>query len=424
MNGSRISSDVIRIGQFAGRIDAEDGAVGLQHLVGHRRRGLDHLDVELALEALLDDLHVQQAEESAAETEAQRVVALRLEAEAGVVERKPIHRIAQFVVLRFAAGIEIAIDHLLRRLVSGQRFGRGILRVGDGVADAHIVQVFDGGDDETDLAGADSLDLLGARHELAQVGHLVQLVGAHEADLLSLLEFAIDHAHVGEHAAIVVVDAVENQRARRCIRDSARRRKLIAELVDQFVDPLAGLGADEDGILGAEAEHLLDFLRHAHWIGAGQVDLVDDGNDLQSDLDRSVGVGDGLRLHALRGIDDQDRPFAGLERLLHFVVKVDVAGRVDEVQHELLAIRIFLALVFVEDGDGAGLDGDAALAFQVHVVEHLVLKFAFGDGAGAHEQAIGERALAVVDVGDDGEIANLHVEITRFGSKTVERSRL
>ena len=64
--------------------------------------------------------------------------------------------------------------------------------------------------------------------------------------------------------------------------------------------------------------------------------------------------------------------------------------------------------MLVEDGDGRGLDGDAALALQVHVVEDLVLELALGDGPGAHEQAVGQRALAVVNVGDDREIANLH----------------
>ena len=116
----------------------------------------------------------------------------------------------------------------------------------------------------------------------------------------------------------------------------------------------------------------------------GQVDLVDDRDDLQAGLDGRVGVGDGLGLHALRGIDDQDRPFARLQGLLHLVVEVHVAGRVDEVEHELLAV------VLVEDGDGRGLDGDAALALQVHVVEDLVLELALGDGPGAHEQAVGQ----------------------------------
>jgi hypothetical protein len=48
-----------------------------------------------------------------------------------------------------------------------------------------------------------------------------------------------------------------------------------------------------------------------------------------------------LRLHALRRIDDQDRPFARLQGLLDFVVKVHVPRRVDEVEHELLTVRYF-----------------------------------------------------------------------------------
>jgi hypothetical protein len=38
---------------------------------------------------------------------------------------------------------------------------------------------------------------------------------------------------------------------------------LLAQLGDQLVDPLPGLGRDEDRVLGAEAEHLLDFLGNA-----------------------------------------------------------------------------------------------------------------------------------------------------------------
>ena len=64
----------------------------------------------------------------------------------------------------------------------------------------------------------------------------------------------------------------------------------------------------------------------------GQVDLVDDRDDLEIVVDGGVGVGQGLRLHALRGVDDQDRAFARGQASRHFVVEVDVAGRVDEVE--------------------------------------------------------------------------------------------
>ena len=53
--------------------------VGVVDLVLDRRRGGDEVEVELALEALLDDLHVEEAEEPAAEPETERDRALGLD---------------------------------------------------------------------------------------------------------------------------------------------------------------------------------------------------------------------------------------------------------------------------------------------------------------------------------------------------------
>src|SRR5436309_14693007 len=52
-----------------------------------------------------------------------------------------------------------------------------------------------------------------------------------------------------------------------------------------------------------------------------------------------------------------------------------------------------------------GLDGDAAFALQVHRVEHLRLHLARGERASQLEQPIGQRGFAVVDVSNNGEIA-------------------
>ena len=48
--------------------------------------------LELAAEPLLDDFHVQQAEEAAAETEAERGAAFRRVGEGGVVDLELAHR--------------------------------------------------------------------------------------------------------------------------------------------------------------------------------------------------------------------------------------------------------------------------------------------------------------------------------------------
>src|SRR5216683_4801259 len=49
-------------------------------------------------------------------------------------------------------------------------------------------------------------------------------------------------------------------------------------------------------------------------------------------------------------------------------------------------------------------DGDAALALEVHGVEHLRVHLALGQRAGHFEKTVGERGLAMVDVRDDAEI--------------------
>jgi len=60
----------------------------------------------------------------------------------------------------------------------------------------------------------------------------------------------------------------------------------------------------------------------------------------------------------------------------------------------------------VGHADGVGLDGDAALALQVHGIENLGLHFARGERSGELQQTVGERGFAVVDMRDDREIAD------------------
>ncbi len=137
-------------------------------------------------------------------------------------------------------------------------------------------------------------------------------------------------------------------------------------------------------------------------LGPGRlhVDLVEDRHDRQVVVHRQVGVGDGLGLHALGGVDQQDRPLAGRQAARDLVVKVDVAGRVDQVQ------LVDLPVERVIDRDRPGLDGDSALALQVHVVEQLLAKLARRDGARLQEELVGQRALTVIDMGDDREISD------------------
>jgi hypothetical protein len=111
-------------------------------------------------------------------------------------------------------------------------------------------------------------------------------------------------------------------------------------------------------------------------------------------------VGERLGLDSLGRVDDEDGALARLEAVTDLVGEVDVPGRVDEVQPIGLAVaRLVL------DPDGPRLDGDPLLALEVHRVEDLARHLPRVDGVGHLEQPVSQGGLAVVDVGDDREVA-------------------
>ena len=223
----------------------------------------------------------------------------------------------------------------------------------------------------------------------------------HEADALALAHGSLHHADQHDDAAVGVEPGVENEGLERRIGVALGRGQAMDDGLEHVGDALAGLGADRDGVGGVQADGLLDGLLGCGHVSRGKVDLVDDGDDFQAVVDGEIGVGQGLGLHALAGVHHQQRALAGGQRAGDLIAEVDVAGGVDEV--ELVG---FAVLGLVHHAHGVGLDGDAALALEVHVVQHLVVHLAHGERAGELQQAVGERRLAVVDVGDDGEIAD------------------
>ena len=79
-----------------------------------------------------------------------------------------------------------------------------------------------------------------------------------------------------------------------------------------------------------------------------------------------------------------------------------MAGGIDQVQ----VVNLAIARLVVERR-GLRLDGDAALLFDVHRIEHLGAHFTVGQAAAERNDAIGQGGLAMVDVRDDREIADV-----------------
>src|SRR6185295_7158451 len=94
-----------------------------------------------------------------------------------------------------------------------------------------------------------------------------------------------------------------------------------------------------------------------------------------------------------------------------FIGEVHVARCVDQVELVLLAVA-----GNVGHADRVELDGDPALALQVQGIQNLSLHLPLLQHAGCLDQPIGERRLAVVDVRDNAEVANMiELQVGSFG---------
>jgi hypothetical protein len=140
----------------------------------------------------------------------------------------------------------------------------------------------------------------------------------------------------------------------------------------------------------------LELLEHEVGLGRRKIDLVDDRDDHEPLRQREMHIGQRLGLDPLGRVDNEDRALTRLERARDLVREVDVAGRIDQVE----PIAMTIARVVVET-NGARLDGDAMLALEVHRVEDLVRHLARLDGVRHLKKAVGERGLAVIDMGND-----------------------
>ena len=142
-----------------------------------------------------------------------------------------------------------------------------------------------------------------------------------------------------------------------------------------------------------QLEHLVHDLVDAL---VGAVDLVDDNDHAVAELQRAAQHEARLRHGAFGGVHEQDNAVDHFEHALDLAAEVGVARRIDDVDLDTLV------------GDGGILreNGDAALALEIagvhHTVDDLLI---FAVHARLLEHFVHERRLAVVNVGNDCDIA-------------------
>ena len=131
---------------------------------------------------------------------------------------------------------------------------------------------------------------------------------------------------------------------------------------------------------------------------ARPVHLVDDDDRPQALPQRLQRYETRLRHRTFHRVDEQQHAVDHAENPLDLAAEVGMARRVDDVD------------VGVAEADRAvlGEDRDAALALDVVAVHHpLADVLVRGERPGLHEQLVDERRLAVIDVRDDRDVAEV-----------------
>ena len=134
------------------------------------------------------------------------------------------------------------------------------------------------------------------------------------------------------------------------------------------------------------------MVNHPTGAGGRFVNFVDDNNGAQAKRKGFFGNEAGLRHRAFLRVHQQHHAVHHAEHALHFAAKIGVPRSIDDVN--------VVAVVFE--------NGDTALFFQVVAVHHALFYLLVGaESARLAQKLVYQRGFAVVDVGDDGDIANV-----------------
>jgi hypothetical protein len=162
---------------------------------------------------------------------------------------------------------------------------------------------------------------------------------------------------------------------------------------------------------GEEIEHFVDDFVGA---GVGLVDLVDADDGLQADLQRLADDEFRLRHRAFGGVDEHDGAVDHGEDALHLAAEIGVAGRVDDVDARHPSRRIEVAL--------ARMVMPRSFSRSLESITRSATRWFSRKAPDCLQQLVDQRRLAVVDVGDDGDVAQLH-GVFRSGAGSRQSSR-
>ena len=285
----------------------------------------------------------------------------------------------------------------------------------DGVPDADAAQA----GERHDLSGGGRFDRMPREvAESEQALHAVRgraVVLPKQHDLLVLGDAPTRHAPHRDLSEVVVVVERSNEHLQRRVRVGDGRRHALDDSVEQRPHVLRRVGhlgervpVARRGVQHREVqlvrvgsqfqEEVLHCRQGGGSVRRGAVDLVDDEDGTQPLLERDAQHVARLRHRPFNRVDDEQATVGHVHDALDFAAEVGVARGVDDVDRD----------VAVPDARVLGEDGDSPFPLlRVRVHDQVVYLLVRAEDAAVTEHGVNQACLAVVDVGDDSDVAEV-----------------
>ena len=239
-----------------------------------------------------------------------------------------------------------------------------------------------------------------------------------DGDLVADLHPAVEDAADGDASQVVARIEVRDQKLQRRVERSHRRRHVLrrsrrtAAEDPRPVSSRSSVAVPDPAVRVHDRkielrfrrveidEEIEDLVEHFGRARVGPIDLVDDDDRRKAARERLAEHEARLRQRAFGRVDQQHDPVDHRQGALDFAAEVGVARRVDDVDQQVVVV----------DRGVLRQDRDAALALEL-VAVHGALGHALvrAECAALVQHRVDERGLAVIDVGDDGDVAAIRV---------------
>ena len=166
------------------------------HLVRYVRHGSDYVHIELAVETFLYDFHMEQAQETATETEAQRYRRFWHESQRSIVQLQLFKRCTEVFVIFRINRIKTGKHHRLHFFETGDSLLTRTGNVGNGIPYLYFLRSLDTRNDITYVTGTELVTWYHVHLEDPDFVGIIFLAGIEELHLVTFADHTVFYLEI------------------------------------------------------------------------------------------------------------------------------------------------------------------------------------------------------------------------------------